>query len=86
MDSVIGTDELEERITENDDGDDEEDSFVERFELTIGEAPLYPDGSDEPIWQWKATMESETESYECVSGTIFDAVMGAIEDATGGEI
>jgi len=85
MDSVIGTDELEERITENDD-DEEQDPFVERFTLTIGEAPLYPDGSDEPIWQWKATMEHENESYECVSGTIFDAVMGAIEEATGGEV
>jgi len=86
MDSVIGTDELEERINKYDDGDDQQDSFVERFELTIGEAPLYPDGSDEPIWQWKATMDDGSETYECVSGTIFDAVMGAIEQATDGEI
>lgn len=85
MDSVLGEDELDERINEY---SDEETistgkSFVEHFDLKVGRVRVHDEHSDEPILQWKA-IASTGES--AVSGTMFDAVMGVIEQIENGGV
>ena len=87
MDSMISemSDEQTTELTESRtaDGVHGEQSFIERFDITVGEVRVEVDVSGERRWMWKA----ETSDGACsVSGTIFDAVMGAIEEQTGGEL
>lgn len=58
-------------------------TFVDRFDIEIGETRVDIAETGETTWMWRAKAST---GEECVSGTIFDAVMGCIEKVTGGEI
>lgn len=58
-------------------------TFVDRFDIAISETRVDIAETGETMWMWRAKASS---GEECVSGTIFDAVMGCIEKVTGGEI
>lgn len=77
---------------ERDEGDGTAPSYYELYDLTIGQVQVRDEDTGEQQWLWKVQGHSEVdgvdhdETVTCVSVTIFDAVMGCIEDITGGEV
>lgn len=69
------------------------ESFVEYFDITVGEVLVTDEDSDERRWLWKASTEDVSDASasgpggaEALGGTMFDAVMGCIEEITGGDV
>lgn len=58
-------------------------SYIKEFDMEIGRARVNVDQTGESMMMWKAKASS---GEECVSNTMFDAVMGCIEKVSGGEI
>ncbi len=59
-----------------------EERFIEQFDITVGEVPMTDEDTGETKMMWKAVSDDAS----VTSGTIFDAVMGCIEEQTGGEV
>jgi hypothetical protein len=64
------------------DDEDEQATFTERFDITVGHVVVEDKDSGAEMVQWKAIVNSQ--DIEVVSDSPTDAVMGAIEQATGG--
>jgi len=58
-----------------------EDGFDEEFALTIGRVAVEDKHGGETLTQWKAITD---DGHSAVSTSIMDAVMGAVEEQTGG--
>lgn len=59
----------------------ETDTFTRQFDIEVGKVVVEDKHASEEIIQWKAIT---SDGIECVSNSPMDAVMGAVEEQTGG--
>jgi len=71
---------------EQDPPDPQQTDYRERFDITVGEVRCHDCHADQEFWQFEATAEYEGEQYREVSSSPVDAVMGVIEQITGGVV
>jgi len=57
------------------------DTFTHQFDIEVGKVVVEDKHADKEIIQWKAIT---SDGIECVSNSPMDAVMGAVEEQTGG--
>jgi hypothetical protein len=59
------------------------ETFTPQFDIEVGKVVVEDKHANEEMIQWKAIT---SDGIECVSNSPMDAVMGAVEEQTGGVV